>query len=256
MSISLKFIGQCGFVISSGDLRLAIDPVLTDLIENGKSIRNYAAVMSPEDLQADYILCTHDHIDHLAVETVERCGKSCSKTKFVVPSGCVQMVEALGISKDRIIALGDLEETSLESGTLKIKGLSTAHPVHQKDENGLDRNLAYSLEFAGLRLVHLGDTYYTERLKDSLKALGKIDLLLPPINGMDEKKAAVGIIGNLSPEEAALLAKETSAVISIPTHFDMVSGNTADPLQFQRAMEKAYPEGKVIIPSLNTEINL
>lgn len=80
MNFEIKFLGQCGFLMDYDGLRIAVDPVLNDLIENGESIRNYPAVMKPEELKCDYIFCTHEHIDHLAEETII---KSSSYTKTI-----------------------------------------------------------------------------------------------------------------------------------------------------------------------------
>ncbi|MCQ2602162.1 MAG: MBL fold metallo-hydrolase, partial [Treponema sp.] len=221
---------------------------LCDLIENGTSIRNYPPVMAAEDLNADYILCTHDHIDHLAVETVSKAAAS-SKTKFIVPEGCVEILAELGIPSDRITGIADQETKVFEK--FSVKGISTAHPVHQKDSNGKDRNLAFAISIDDRQIVHLGDTYYTARLEKALKELNAIDIFIVPINGMDDEKAKAGIIGNLSIEEAADLCSKLDVANAVPSHFDMVKGNTADPIEFEKLMKEKCPEQKVWIPELD-----
>lgn len=254
MSINFKFLGQCGFVIEADGLRLAIDPCLCDLIENGTSIRNYPPVMKAEDLDADYIFCTHDHIDHLAVETVSKAAAASSKTKFIVPEGCVEILTQLGISPDRITGISDTETKTFEK--FSVKGISTAHPVHQKDSNGKDKNLAFAISIDKKQIVHLGDTYYTERLESALKGLNTIDYFITPINGMDDEKAKAGIIGNLSVEEASDLCSKLDIVNAIPSHFDMVKGNTANPVEFEKMMKEKCPKQKVWIPELDKTVQL
>ena len=62
-------LGQCGFVWKE-QVTVYIDPVLNDIRdEQGSSRRLYPAPFSPELVRGDYVLCTHGHIDHLAVET-------------------------------------------------------------------------------------------------------------------------------------------------------------------------------------------
>lgn len=253
MNINFKFLGQCGFIISTDDLKIAIDPCLNDLIENGTTIRNYPAVMDPENLNADYIFCTHDHIDHLAPETICRAAKN-SNTKFIVPKGCVKILTDLGIENFRITSVSDNQTVDFEK--FSVKGISTAHPVHQLDCDGNDWNLAYCIYLDGKKLVHLGDTYGTSRLEKSLKDLGAIDCLMTPINGMDEQKAKAGIIGNLSIEEAVSITALLCPKSVIPTHFDMVKGNTADPQKFLEQMNKKNPGIKVYIPDLKNDIQI
>lgn len=265
-----KFLGQCGFRIWTEQLSVAIDPVLNELVDDtGKSIRKYPPVMAYEDLKVDVICCTHDHIDHMAKETVIGIARDCEKTLFVVPKGCVEEMLSWGIAPNKVFGLSDGEALEIkngavlktengensdsESGKLRITGLSTAHPVHAVDEAGLDHNLAFSLDIDGKRLVHLGDTYHTERLEKSLRSLGPIDVLLPPINGRDEYRESLGIIGNLSYEQAADLANRLGVKCTIPTHFDMVIGNTEDPEKLAEYMRSHYPDREFLIPVLNKE---
>lgn len=248
--IKIQYLGQCGFIIESSKVRIAVDPVLTDLVEGGVSIRNYPPVMPPEQLDVDYIFCTHDHIDHMALGTLTVVAETHEKTRFVVPAGCVNLMTEAGIPEDRVQKLGSRERIVLGEGILQVRGISAAHPVHQVDEKGLDHNLVYDILMGNTRLVHLGDTCLTEQLEAELKASGSIQVLFPPINGMDEEKAARGIIGNLSCEEAAYLAVVTGAELSIPTHFDMVTGNTENPEKFVHALKARKEDAGYWIPDL------
>lgn len=255
--IEIEYLGQCGFIVRSESVSVAIDPVLNDLADDdGNSIRLYPAVFPAKELQVDYVLCTHDHIDHLALETVTEVAKSSVKTGFIVPSGCIVAMVQNGIPEDRILGIKDLETVDIENGKLCVTGISTAHPVHQTDENGLDHNLAYCIVADGKQLVHLGDTYRTERLTENLKKQGKIDVFFPPINGRDEEREAQGIIGNLSAEEAAEFAVDLKAEMTIPTHFDMVKGNTEDPQKFADALLRLNEKAKYEIPKFGKNIIL
>lgn len=252
--IAINYIGQCGFVIFNDKVAFAVDPVLNDLVdENGKTIRNYPPVLAYDELEADYIFCTHDHIDHMAKETLQAVAEIDKETKFIVPAGCVDEVVGWGIAADRVMGLSDGETMQLEIGKLSVKGISAAHPVHQVDVNGKDHNLVYCFELEGKKLVHLGDTYMTEQLEKALRGLGHLDVLFPPINGRDEEREAKGIIGNLSCEEAAQLADKLRVDLAIPTHFDMVEGNTANPFDFAEALWNLNQENKCWIPTLREQ---
>lgn len=255
--IGIQYLGQCGFLFSSEQISIAIDPVLTDLRdEKGETLRLYPAFFTPEELKADFILCTHDHIDHMAEETLRRVAGTNEKTLFVVPKGCVKEMISWGIAEARVIGISDGEEVSLFDGACTIKGVSAAHPVHQVDAEGMDHNLVYGIRMEEKQLVHLGDTYRTERLFEALKQLGAIHAFFAPINGRDEEREAKGIIGNLSETEAAELAASLEVELAIPTHFDMIIGNTGDPQKFMEALKKESYKGKCRIPCRDEKIVL
>lgn len=265
-NVDIRFLGQCGFLLEEDGMSIVIDPVLSDLKENGQTIMNYPPVMSPSDIAPDYCFCTHDHIDHLDIDTVCGFADSNDKTMFVIPEGCRKLLTGRGISQDRIITFDDGESKVLVQGgkfydvkdssksinenSIEVTAYSTAHPVHHLDADGLDRNLLYSILWNGHRYVHLGDTYRTDRLVKSLKKLGHIDVLFSPINGRDDEREARGIIGNLSARETALLAIELKVSLVYPMHFDMVKGNTADPAEFVEEMERIGGKTEYIIPRM------
>ena len=262
--MDIKFLGQCGFLLEEDDMNIVIDPVLSDLMENGQSIMNYPPVMKPSDIAPDFCFCTHDHIDHLDTATISGFTNSNDKTRFVIPSGCKKILVQNGIPEDRIITFDDGESKiltqsgnvfkvkdnskSINENSIEVTAISTAHPVHKLDADGLDRNLLYSILWNGHRYVHLGDTYRTDRLVKSLKKLGHIDVLFSPINGRDDEREARGIIGNLSGKETALIALELKVSVVYPMHFDMVKGNTADPAEFVEEMERIGGKTEYVIP--------
>lgn len=114
--------------------------------------------------------------------------------------------------------------------------------------------LGYQLDLGGFTVVHLGDTYLTPRLYAALEALPQPDLLLAPINGQDFFRTQRNCIGNLEAEEAAQLAVRLCAGCSIPTHYDMVHGNTADPLRFVSALRRLDPAARFALPALGERL--
>lgn len=255
-NISIQFLGQCGFLVSAKtccgkEIRIAIDTMLVDLLdENGNSARHYPPVCTVAEMNADYIFCTHDHIDHLSMETLVDAAAFKPETKFVVPAGCIDEMVKNGLKKENITGIQSGETVTVADGMVEVKGIQTAHPVHQVDENGLDHNLAFAIKVNGMQIVHLGDTYGTEKLEKNLASLGTIDVLIPPINGRDEERESRGIVGNLNSEQAAALAVKLGAGFTIPAHFDMFIGNTEDPRNFVNAMAALDPDAKFAVPVL------
>ncbi|MGA9533461.1 MAG: metal-dependent hydrolase [Anaerolineales bacterium] len=67
MSIRLTWYGHAAFRLDVGDHKLLIDPFLSD---------NPSATVSPEEVEADYILISHGHGDHVgdAIDIAKRTG--------------------------------------------------------------------------------------------------------------------------------------------------------------------------------------
>lgn len=63
-----------------------------------------------------------------------------------------------------------------------------------------------------------------------------------------------GIIGNLSVKESVKLCTKLMPQNVIPSHFDMIKGNTADPVKFINLMKIKNPEQKVFVPDLCKDI--
>ena len=114
--------------------------------------------------------------------------------------------------------------------------------------------LGYQLDFGGFTVLHLGDTYLTEQLYQTLQSLPCPDLLLAPINGQDFFRTRRNCIGNLEAEEAAQLAVQLHADCTIPTHYDMVQGNTVDPLRFVAALRQLDPAARFALPALGERL--
>lgn len=242
------YIGQCGFVYKKNVI-VYIDPVLNDLTDQmGCSRRYYPAPFSPEKVAADYVLCTHGHRDHLDIATLTGIAESDSHTRFIVPGDCIPALEEAGIEKGRVTEARAGEEIALPG--LTVFPVSAAHPVHRKTERGADVALCYQLVMGGIRLLHLGDTYLTEQLLADLQALDVPDLFFVPINGGDYFRTARNCIGNLNAAEVAQLAVLLRAGVTVPTHYDMMKGNTVDPLAFIRALREIDTTARWRMPVL------
>ena len=67
MTLSLTWHGHATWLLQSGDHRILIDPFFAD---------NPAARVDPDSIEADFVLLTHGHFDHVAdaASITNRCG--------------------------------------------------------------------------------------------------------------------------------------------------------------------------------------
>ena len=66
LKMNIRWIGQSGYILSDGNTTVCIDPYLSDAVNRvaGRK-RLVPCVISPENVCADAIICTHNHLDHL-----------------------------------------------------------------------------------------------------------------------------------------------------------------------------------------------
>lgn len=249
--LCMWYIGQCGFVFRYQGKTLLIDPVLNDLTTpSGVSRRYYAPPFAPEDLAPDWVLCTHAHADHMAVGTVPYL-----HAPLVLPAGCTEKAAELGVAESQLYPMLPGQALAL-SEDITVTAISAAHPVHVEDPRDSSMALGYEIRFGDFRVLHLGDTYLTDRLLNTLSAMQPPHLFLPPINGDDRFRAQRNCIGNMEAEEAAKLAVHIGAKLTIPTHYDMVQGNTVDPLRFAAELRRLSPSACWKIPALGEKMIL
>ena len=246
--------GQMSVVLKWRKTVLYIDPVLADLCgEQGKSCRCYQAPYTPAMAKADVVLCTHSHGDHMQPETLQGMHDANPQCLFIVPAPEVPFALSLGLSQNRVLGAVAGQPISLGDG-LRVVPVAAAHETYRQDEHGNEYALGYVINMGALSCYHSGDTLLTQKLLDDLRAQGTIDVACLPVNGCDFERHTRGIVGNMDALDSAYLAHAIAASLVVPMHFDMVRGNTSDPLQFAAVMRSRYPADRYHIPVLGERL--
>lgn len=232
-ALAVWFLGQNGFLIkTANNTRIAIDPYLTDSCAHRfpdlpfDLSRKVPIFLEPEDLDVDVVLITHSHVDHLDEETLTRLR---CKPKFVAPWEAYQKLLSLGISQEACILVHPHQRIHLHD--VHIEG-TFALPTDHTDINHIGLLIEAD---NGIRFYNTGDTAYAEALHRLLPT--KIDICAICINGL---------FHNLSHQDAAQMIKTISPSIVIPTHYDMMACNQADPEMFHNALLHAHSKAQYI----------
>lgn len=247
LKISTQLLGQSGCILKYDNKVLCVDPYLSNSVEelDASDLQRLIPIpVNPEEItNIDYVLITHDHIDHCDPHTLPKIAKASKKCQFIGPPPVLENLKKWGISKDR---LNLSEENGIEIGSnIKIYAVPAAHPkiIRNKESNLL--YVGYIVEIEGKRLYIAGDTIVTEELIKSLKKYYPISAAILPVNEHNYFLGRRGIIGNMSVREAFLFADEIKVNTVIPVHWDMFSVNAVD-----------LDEIKIIYSNMNPKFNL
>jgi L-ascorbate metabolism protein UlaG (beta-lactamase superfamily) len=249
------FLGQHGFVLSLAGAVVYIDVILNTLPgKDGKDCRSYPPpYRAAEVINADYVLCTHPHSDHLNLKTLLPLADACRKARFMVPRPSCRTLTGAGIAEDRVVGAVQGEELTL--GALKIIPVAAIHTRFiqdepEKNENGDCTSLGFVIRGGGLSLYHPGDTWITPGLAAELKKLGPLDAAFLPINGTDWERTADNCIGNANALDAVKLAMAVPIDLVIPSHYDMMPDNSENPALFADYMYRRCPQKRFHICAL------
>jgi L-ascorbate 6-phosphate lactonase len=246
-AISFWNLGQAGILIKGReeDGLICIDPYLSSSIEQENPAtefkRAYPPVLSPIKLvDADAILITHEHDDHLDFPTLREVGQNSENPIFVVPAPFVSMVQSETGNKNIVAAKGN---ESFQIKGFQVTPVPAAHTSYQVDLQGNHLYLGYCIEVNGVRLFHSGDTIVTPELIEKVKAF-KPHVVFLPINGGDYFRSSREIVGNMSFREAVEFSIAVGADQIIPIHYDLFPNNRDNPAYFVDYLFTHYPNQK------------
>ncbi|MDO4620988.1 MAG: MBL fold metallo-hydrolase [Lachnospiraceae bacterium] len=245
-SVQIWYIGQMGLFLRYKGLTICIDPVLTDLTDtNGQTRRNYKPPFSPEEApHIDYLLCSHNHADHMNFDTILPIYQSNPDIRFIIPAPLKEELTSRGIKSSNIIYAR--EKVSINCMKMQVYPIAAAHEDYITDRNGDYTCMGYILDFEGTRLYHAGDTMLTKKLENDLREYSPISMAFLPINGYGKPN----LVGNMNYAEAAGFASRLAFRTTVPMHYDMIMGNTEDPALFAKELHKLAPDADIHVPIL------
>ena len=212
--MKIRFLGQSGYLLKSGNTEIIIDPYLSDSVNRvaGRP-RTLPISINPKDIRCDAVICTHNHIDHLDPVTVSEIPP---EQYFITTNEGKSELKRLGKENADVLNVGD----SISIGDFNITAVFADHTVEAfglivKAENKI--------------LYFSGDTLFNEKLFRI--ADYKPNLTFICINGR---------LGNMNVDEALITAKKIGAKINIPNHYDMFESNSENPLLFSEKISGGF----------------
>lgn len=217
----LTWLGQSGFLVENGGARLLIDPFFA---------HHDARLFPPPAIdrfgaRIDRLLVTHEHLDHLDVDSLPRIADRSPDLVVVAPE---PLRDQVGDVPFEGVRPGDLIDVP---GAL-VRVVPAIHALHVEDGysdgstgGGPPRLVGYVLECDGMSIYHAGDTIADPRVLAALEELD-VDIALLPVNGRTFFREQRDVAGNLDVKDAVALAAHIGANTLVPVHWDLFKGNT------------------------------
>ncbi|GHV67970.1 hypothetical protein AGMMS49928_06250 [Spirochaetia bacterium] len=212
MAVTVTWYGQAIFLLKSSSASILIDPYFSNACAAEGFIRLYAPPVRKGELSVDYLMSTHDHSDHLDIDTVRdyvRWGN------FYGPSSCVDHLKRENFAAEKIHEFNRGQKISL--GDFSI---SAVHAEHTDDSIGI------MAEIGGKRLYFSGDTLMNPKLFDIKEK--EPDAAFICINGK---------FGNMTWQEAVIYAHALKVKAAFPFHYDLFAVNSENPAFFAGAFQ-------------------
>lgn len=226
-SVPVRLLGQSGCRLAFPGCTVYLDPYLSHSVEklDAPDLKRLTPIpFAPGQVtDADWVLITHDHIDHCDPHTLPELSRASPRARFMGPPTVLALLAKWGVSADRLAPA--TEAWSELAPGLRIHAVPAAHPEIRRDGQGLLECVGFVLEREGRRVYLAGDTNVQQELLDSLAALAPIATAVLPVNEHNFFRGRRGIIGNMSVREAFLLADEVGIDEVVPVHWDMFAAN-------------------------------
>ncbi len=248
--MQIQYLGQAGLLIQGNQTRFLIDPYLSNFVVTGgygsaaMFSRNFPPPVNPEELtRIDAVFVTHDHADHCDLDTLKVIREKNPRCLFIGPEPARKHLRELdGMAAQVFNSFSDARLAAID-----FSAVPAAHPGLEYDpRTGEPLSVGYVIRIDGVVLFHSGDTVLYDGMKENILApFGKVDIACLPVNGRDEQREALGIVGNLNASESVDLALSLGATHMIPMHNDLFSVNQDDPAKVKKAL-RAQPRLKIL----------
>ena len=202
--LTIRWIGQGGYLFSDGSTTICVDPYLSDVVNRiANRPRMVEPPFSPEELRCDAVVCTHNHVDHVDIDAIPLMKKD--GLRFLAPSHAEDTLRNCGVTDYTAFDEGQI----CQIGNFTMKAVFADHSVPA---------VGLLLSHGNRKIYLSGDTEYNERLKELSGE--NLDIAIICINGK---------LGNMNVDQAVELTKALAPKVGIPTHYGMFESNTEDP---------------------------
>lgn len=220
--MKITFLGHACFLLEDSSTKILTDPFLTG---------NAQAAVSADEVEADFILVSHGHDDHVgdAEAIAKRTG-----AKVICP---IELGSALFAPEGVEFLPGNIGGTTrLPFGSVKM-----VPAIHG---SGVPGALAcgFVVKMGGKTVYFAGDTALT------------MDMMLLKEEKLDAALLPIGDVFTMGPDDAVRAVKMMEPALTIPMHFNTFPLVVQQPAEFAAKVEQAGFACKVLNPGEFVEL--
>ena len=158
-TLAVWSLGQAGCVFKSSQGTVVyVDPYLGDACNQLYGLeRLISPPLEAAAVQADFVLATHNHADHLDPDAFPVIARYNATALFVGPSSCTSGMRDLGIPASQTYTLN--HDDVLHSSSVRIHATFANHVWGDPDD--APDAVGYVIDFGSVRVYISGDTMQT-----------------------------------------------------------------------------------------------
>lgn len=214
--LHVTWYGHASALADLSGTRILLDPVWSERCSPSRKVgprRMHPVPVALSDLPfIDAVLISHDHYDHLDMDTVRAIARDRS-APFLVPLGIGAHLERWGVPASRIIELDWDESVSVGAARLTLTA------ARHFSGRGLARNRtlwgSWVIEAHGRKVFYTGDSGYFDGYRAIGEEHGPFDATLVQIGAYSPAWPHV----HMTPEEAAQAHLDLRGGLLVPVHW-------------------------------------
>jgi L-ascorbate metabolism protein UlaG (beta-lactamase superfamily) len=214
--IAVSWLGHSTALLEIDGYRVLTDPVWSERCSPSDVVGPGRMHPPPVPLDAlpalDAIVVSHDHYDHLDIDTIIALART-QWAPFVVPLGVGVHLREWGIPDERIIELDWNERAQIDELTL------ICTPARHFSGRFLNRNTTLWASWAIIGPAHRayfgGDTGYTKSFAEIGEEHGPFDVTLMPVGAYNTVWPDI----HMNPEEAVQAHVDVNGGLLVPIHW-------------------------------------
>ena len=214
--MKITWLGQAGLLFETEDLKIMIDPYLSDSVEkiNPKNYRRVAVDESLFDIRPDVMILTHDHLDHYDPETVSHFIGEDTGLLVLAPMSVWSKVKVFGGNNNYVKFDRHTEWTEKNVRFTAVKA-----------EHSDPTPIGVILDDGEKKYYVTGDTLYNEEIFSDIP--DDIYVVFLPVNGVGN---------NMNMTDAKRFCERIAPKVAVPLHIGMFDALDANDFELENKL--------------------